>query len=196
MSDKIRGTNGLPHAKPHDGGIGKAVHEVATEQLSAQLLDGCPFLRLAFGSIWTHGELQNVVPDPQRSCGPYSPLPSHLQRATQGEAFTWAAPRNHDTLGIVVVDAAGDVAVGTSTNGASHKIHGYTCAFRKSSLRELGGRRVGDSPVPGAGAFVDNGVGGAAATGDGDIMMRFLPRFGHPCPTPSFASLATLLGLY
>lgn len=37
-------------------------------------------------------------------------------------------------------------------------------------------RRVGDSPIAGAGAYVDNEVGGAAATGDGDIMMRFLPR--------------------
>jgi len=36
--------------------------------------------------------------------------------------------------------------------------------------------RVGDSPIPGSGAYVDNEVGGAAATGDGDIMMRFLPR--------------------
>lgn len=36
--------------------------------------------------------------------------------------------------------------------------------------------RVGDSPIAGAGAYVDNDVGGAAATGDGDIMMRFLPR--------------------
>jgi isoaspartyl peptidase/L-asparaginase-like protein (Ntn-hydrolase superfamily) len=37
--------------------------------------------------------------------------------------------------------------------------------------------RIGDSPIPGAGAYVDNEVGGAASTGDGDIMMRFLPRF-------------------
>ena len=36
--------------------------------------------------------------------------------------------------------------------------------------------RVGDSPIAGAGAYVDNDVGGAAATGDGDTMMRFLPR--------------------
>lgn len=35
--------------------------------------------------------------------------------------------------------------------------------------------RVGDSPIPGAGAYADNTVGAAAATGDGDIMMRFLP---------------------
>lgn len=37
--------------------------------------------------------------------------------------------------------------------------------------------RVGDSPIPGAGAYADNEVGGAAATGDGDVMMRFLPRY-------------------
>lgn len=39
------------------------------------------------------------------------------------------------------------------------------------------GRRVGDAAVPGAGAYVDSVVGGAAATGDGDVMMRFLPSF-------------------
>ena len=38
-------------------------------------------------------------------------------------------------------------------------------------------RRVGDSPLPGAGCYVDNDVGAAAATGNGDVMMRFLPRY-------------------
>lgn len=38
-------------------------------------------------------------------------------------------------------------------------------------------RRVGDTPIPGAGAYADNFVGGASATGNGDIMMRFVPRF-------------------
>ena len=37
--------------------------------------------------------------------------------------------------------------------------------------------RVGDSPIAGAGAYVDQEVGGAAATGDGDVMMRFLPTY-------------------
>ncbi|XP_072039774.1 N(4)-(Beta-N-acetylglucosaminyl)-L-asparaginase-like [Amphiura filiformis] len=39
------------------------------------------------------------------------------------------------------------------------------------------GLRVGDSPITGSGAYVDNDVGGAAATGDGDVMMRFLPSY-------------------
>lgn len=66
---------------------------------------------------------------------------------------------NHDTIGMVAIDSNGDIACGTSTNGLTFKIPG----------------RVGDSPIMGAGAYCDNDVGGAAATGDGDVMMRFLP---------------------
>lgn len=33
--------------------------------------------------------------------------------------------------------------------------------------------RVGDSPIPGSGAYADNTVGAAVATGDGDVMMRY-----------------------
>ncbi|CAM9599214.1 unnamed protein product [Ectocarpus sp. 4 AP-2014] len=68
---------------------------------------------------------------------------------------------NHDTIGIIAVDERGDLACGTTTNGAANKIPG----------------RVGDSPIAGAGCYVDNDIGSAAATGDGDVMMRFLPSF-------------------
>ena len=37
--------------------------------------------------------------------------------------------------------------------------------------------RSSDSAIPGCGGFVDETVGGAVATGDGDIMMRFSPAF-------------------
>ena len=66
---------------------------------------------------------------------------------------------NHDTVGMVALDRAGDLCVGTSTSGMGFKIKG----------------RVGDVAVPGAGAYLDNDVGGVAATGNGDIMMRFSP---------------------
>jgi len=68
--------------------------------------------------------------------------------------------KNHDTIGILAIDSQRRVAAGTSTNGAKYKIPG----------------RVGDSPIAGAGAYADQDVGAAASTGDGDIMMRFLPR--------------------
>lgn len=71
------------------------------------------------------------------------------------------APRkdfwNHDTIGMVAIDRKGDLCAGTSTSGLAFKIKG----------------RVGDVAIPGAGAYVDNDVGGVAATGNGDVMMRF-----------------------
>lgn len=36
---------------------------------------------------------------------------------------------------------------------------------------------MGDSPIPGAGAYADNDIGGVVSTGDGDIMMRFVSRW-------------------
>lgn len=67
----------------------------------------------------------------------------------------------HDTVGTMAVDAHGNVCVGCSTNGRSFKLPG----------------RVGDSPITGAGAYCDNEVGAAIATGNGDVMMRFLPTY-------------------
>ncbi|KAK3914537.1 N(4)-(beta-N-acetylglucosaminyl)-L-asparaginase [Frankliniella fusca] len=83
------------------------------------------------------------------------------RRAAGAEPRAVVDPWNHDTIGMVAMDAEGRLAAGTSTNGARHKIAG----------------RVGDSPIPGSGAFADQEVGAAAATGDGDIMMRFVPSF-------------------
>jgi N4-(beta-N-acetylglucosaminyl)-L-asparaginase len=66
-----------------------------------------------------------------------------------------------DTIGMVIVDKDGNIAVGCSTSGLAFKIKG----------------RVGDSPIIGSGAYCDNDAGGAAATGNGDIMMRFCPAY-------------------
>ncbi|XP_064480861.1 N(4)-(Beta-N-acetylglucosaminyl)-L-asparaginase-like [Ornithodoros turicata] len=110
---------------------------------------------------WRRGHCQpnywkNVLPDPKTSCGPYKPIPP--KRTTRS---TSASADNHDTIGMIVIDTEGRLAAGTSTNGMNHKIPG----------------RVGDSPIPGAGAYADRDVGGAAGTGDGDILMRFLPSY-------------------
>lgn len=74
------------------------------------------------------------------------------------------APRplaGHDTVGSIAIDATGNLCVGCSTNGRLFKLPG----------------RVGDSPIAGAGAYCDNDVGAAIATGNGDVMMRFLPTY-------------------
>jgi N4-(beta-N-acetylglucosaminyl)-L-asparaginase len=77
------------------------------------------------------------------------------------EPFVEDTLRGHDTVGTIAVDTNGNLCVGCSTNGREFKIPG----------------RVGDSPIPGAGAYGDQYVGGAVATGNGDVMMRFLPCY-------------------
>lgn len=63
---------------------------------------------------------------------------------------------NHDTIGMVALDADGNLSGACTTSGAAWKLHG----------------RVGDSPIIGAGLFVDNEVGGACATGWGEAVVR------------------------
>ncbi|XP_011369744.1 N(4)-(beta-N-acetylglucosaminyl)-L-asparaginase isoform X1 [Pteropus vampyrus] len=102
---------------------------------------------------------RNVIPDASKYCGPYKP-PSILKQ----DGSTYKETGNnygHDTIGMVVIHKMGQTAAGTSTNGIKFKIHG----------------RIGDSPIPGAGAYADDTAGAAAATGDGDILMRFLPSY-------------------
>ncbi|XP_063044668.1 N(4)-(beta-N-acetylglucosaminyl)-L-asparaginase [Engraulis encrasicolus] len=103
---------------------------------------------------------KNVSPDPRTSCGPYRPS-EEKQRTCQQHSHIRLDIHSHDTIGMVVIGQNGSVAAGTSTNGARHKVPG----------------RVGDSPIAGSGSYADSTVGGAAATGDGDVMMRFLPSF-------------------
>jgi isoaspartyl peptidase/L-asparaginase-like protein (Ntn-hydrolase superfamily) len=67
----------------------------------------------------------------------------------------------HDTISLVVFDGQGNFAGGNSTSGLPWKVAG----------------RVGDSPIPGSGLYVDNDVGGAGATGNGDEMLRFCITF-------------------
>ncbi|EFO89722.1 hypothetical protein CRE_07375 [Caenorhabditis remanei] len=103
---------------------------------------------------------KNVSPDPGTSCGPYQPKPLLSREYSSNEIGYNVEKTNHDTIGMVVFDLEKKFSAGTSSNGARFKIPG----------------RVGDSPIPGAGAYA-NTFGGAAATGDGDVMMRFLPSF-------------------
>ncbi len=62
----------------------------------------------------------------------------------------------HGTTNVLAVDANGDVAGITTTSGLSWKIPG----------------RIGDSPIIGAGLYVDNTVGAAGATGRGEDVIK------------------------
>lgn len=68
---------------------------------------------------------------------------------------------NHDTLGMIAIDAKGEMAGACTTSGMAWKMHG----------------RVGDSPIIGAGLYVDNDVGAATASGMGEEMIRNAASF-------------------
>jgi len=63
---------------------------------------------------------------------------------------------NHDTIGMVAMDAMGNLSGSCTTSGAGFKMRG----------------RLGDSPIIGAGLFVDNEVGACTATGQGEDVIR------------------------
>jgi N4-(beta-N-acetylglucosaminyl)-L-asparaginase len=63
---------------------------------------------------------------------------------------------NHDTIGLIAMDTTGRMAGSCTTSGMAYKIHG----------------RVGDSPIIGAGLFVDGEVGAACSTGTGELVIR------------------------
>lgn len=68
---------------------------------------------------------------------------------------------NHDTIGMIGIDAAGKLAGSCTTSGLAYKMHG----------------RVGDSPIIGAGLYVDDEVGAATATGLGETIIRICGSF-------------------
>jgi len=76
--------------------------------------------------------------------GPFAP-----SRLDNGE---W----NHDTIGMIAMDTKGNLSGSCTTSGAGFKIRG----------------RLGDSPIIGAGLYVDNAVGACTATGQGEDVIR------------------------
>jgi N4-(beta-N-acetylglucosaminyl)-L-asparaginase len=65
---------------------------------------------------------------------------------------------NHDTIGIIALDANGNLSGACTTSGMAYKMHG----------------RIGDSPIIGAGLYVDNEVGAATSTGVGEEVVRIV----------------------
>jgi len=68
---------------------------------------------------------------------------------------------NHDTIGILAIDKNGELSGACTTSGMAYKFAG----------------RVGDSPIIGAGLFVDNEIGAATATGVGEEVVRTVGSF-------------------
>lgn len=68
---------------------------------------------------------------------------------------------NHDTIGMVAIDKDGHISASCTTSGTAWKLHG----------------RVGDTPIIGAGLYVDGEIGGAVSTGRGEECVRACGSF-------------------
>jgi len=73
-----------------------------------------------------------------------------------GLADAWEGVRHHGTINCCALDASGDLSGVTTTSGLAFKVPG----------------RVGDSPIVGAGLYVDNDVGAAGSTGRGEAVIK------------------------
>jgi isoaspartyl peptidase/L-asparaginase-like protein (Ntn-hydrolase superfamily) len=86
-----------------------------------------------------------------------------LKESSYDPVINWENEPNkyHDTIGLLAIDKNGDLAGACTTSGLAFKMHG----------------RVGDSPIIGAGLFVDNEIGAATATGMGELVLKTLGSF-------------------
>ena len=85
--------------------------------------------------------------------------PEHLQNIKKNESYWKDFPdieHHYGTTNVLAIDINGDIAGCTTTGGMSFKLNG----------------RVGDSPIIGAGLYVDNEVGAAGATGRGEDVIK------------------------
>jgi N4-(beta-N-acetylglucosaminyl)-L-asparaginase len=85
--------------------------------------------------------------------------PEHLQNIMKKEVYWQDFPdieHHYGTTNVLAIDSNGDIAGCTTTSGLSFKLNG----------------RVGDSPIIGAGLYVDNEVGAAGATGRGEDVIK------------------------
>jgi N4-(beta-N-acetylglucosaminyl)-L-asparaginase len=86
-------------------------------------------------------------------------VPEHLQNIMKKESYWHDFPdieHHYGTTNVLAIDRNGDIAGCTTTSGLSFKLNG----------------RVGDSPIIGAGLYVDNEVGAAGATGRGEDVIK------------------------
>lgn len=110
-------------------------------------------------------EEQKLSPDAEKAynnwlkTSEYKPIINIENKSNHGPSAPaqWESGEfNHDTIGMVAMDVNGNLSGSCTTSGMGFKMRG----------------RLGDSPIIGAGLFVDNEVGACTATGQGEDVIR------------------------
>lgn len=87
----------------------------------------------------------------------YDPMTTPKSVMDKQDDHPWPVSKiNHDTIGMVAMDHSGNISGACTTSGLAYKMHG----------------RVGDSPIIGAGLFVDNEIGAATSSGVGEEVVK------------------------
>jgi N4-(beta-N-acetylglucosaminyl)-L-asparaginase len=137
---------------PHVLLVGEGATQFAVEQGFAREELLTPESRQAWEK-WLQSS-SGYIPVPNRENKDYGRTPPQGSRVPGG-------PGNHDTIGMLAIDQRGNLAGACTTSGMAWKMRG----------------RVGDSPIIGAGLYVDNNVGAATSTGVGEEVIRTAGSF-------------------
>ncbi len=130
---------------PHVMLVGSGAQQFAIAEgfpLEEQKLS--PDAQKAYDGWLKKSEYKPIINIENKGHGPFAPA--------QLESGEW----NHDTIGMVAMDAKGNLSGSCTTSGLGFKMRG----------------RLGDSPIIGAGLYVDNEVGACTATGQGEDVIR------------------------
>ncbi len=131
---------------PHLLLVGDGAQQFAVENgFPLEAADLSPSAIKAFEEWKKNSKYQPVINiEKKQANGPFAP------------AFFEDGTPNHDTMGLVALDNSGNLSGAVTTSGMAFKVHG----------------RVGDSPIVGAGLFVDNEIGAATSSGVGEEVIR------------------------
>jgi N4-(beta-N-acetylglucosaminyl)-L-asparaginase len=132
---------------PHVMLVGSGAQQFAIQEgfpLEEQKLS--PDAQRAYDSWLKRSEYKPMINIENKKNGPQPDVPAYLENGQL----------NHDTIGMVAMDVNGNLSGSCTTSGMGFKMRG----------------RIGDSPIIGAGLFVDNEVGACTATGQGEDVIR------------------------
>ena len=163
----------------HAGNIGSVmgleniVHAISVARL---VMEKTPHVQLvgdgALQFALEHGfEKENLLTPKSKKAWKAWLKQSQYNPMTTVEEIEKRIEKNHDTIGMLALDSFSNLSGACTTSGMAYKLHG----------------RVGDSPIIGAGLYVDNEVGAASATGVGEEVVRICGshtvveamRYGH-----------------
>lgn len=144
----ISAARAVMEKSPHVMLMGEGAERFAREQNMAQVEPSWFFTERRWQALEVELKLRNL-PVPARPAG--APPASEVRSGVTG-------PDDHKygTVGVVVRDARGNFAAGTSTGGTTAKRW----------------NRVGDAPIIGAGTYAKNNVCAVSATGTGEYFIR------------------------